>query len=176
MKKLFLVIGTLVVVGIILTGATAAAALFGNAQKCPSTPSGRSGQVRSEQELTRLLETTGLTLTDAEATALAQKYLADKVEDPRVCFTPDLGHLSGNVKVGGLTPSFYVSTAIDMSGATPKTKDLDIRIGSVPGGFLLAPVNLIVENLINENLSKARSQEKFSVEFSQGSVTIRKVK
>lgn len=159
-------------VGILLTGATVAAALFGNAQKCPEPV---EGQARSEQELTKLLETKGLTLTDAEATALAEKYLADKVENPRVCFTPGLGHLSGHVKVGTLSPSFYVSTGIDLSGPTPKTKDLDIAVGSVPGGFILAPVNSIVEGIINDNLSKARMEEKFSVEFNQGSVTIRKV-
>lgn len=170
-KKIFLIIGILIVIGIVAVGATAAATVFGKAQKCPSA----AGVARNEQELMRQLETSGLTLTDAEATALAQKYLADKVTDPRVCFTPGLGHLSGNVKLGSLSPSFYVSTGIDVSGPTPKTKNLDIRVGSVPGGFVLAPVNAIVAGLINENLSKAKMTEKFSVDFGQGTATIKKI-
>lgn len=171
-KKILLVIGILVVAGFLITGATVAAAVFGKAKTCPSAS---SGQVRSEKEILRLLETKGLTLTDAEATSLVQKSFAQKIEDPRVCFTPGLGHLSGRVKLGSLNPSFYVSTGIDTSGTTPKTKDLDIRVGSVPGGFILAPVEAILQNLINDNLSQARIEEKYSVEFGQGTATIKKL-
>lgn len=164
--------GILVVVGLVGTGVTVAAAVLGKAEKCPAGP----GPARSDKEIINLIETKGATVTDAEATTLAQKYLAGKVEDPRVCFTPGLAHLSGNIKLGSLNPSFYVSSGIDLSGSTPRTVNLDIRIGSLPSLSFLSPAQKAVENLINENLSKMRTQEKYSVEFSQGSVEIKKVR
>ena len=172
-KKLFLILGILIVVGLVGTGVTVAAAVLGKAQKC-SEPV--EGQVRSEQVLENLIETTGVTIPDAEATALAQKYLAGKVSDARVCFTPGLGHISGSINLGAVNPSFYVSTGIDVSGATPKTVNLDIRIGSLPSLSFLSPAQKAIENLINENLSKARLTKKYSVAFGQGQAEIVRAK
>ena len=171
-KKFLLFLGIVVVVLVLGTGVTVATAVFGKAQKCPSDP----GPRRSDKELLNLIETNGLTIGDSEATALIQKSLSEKIEDPRVCFSQGLAHLSGNIKTGGVSPSFYVSTGLDLSGPTPKTKDLDIRIGSIPNLFIFNPIEKIIEGIINDNLSQMKVQGKYSVEFNLGAATIKKVR
>ena len=171
-KKLLILLGALVIVFILGTGVTVAAALFGNAQKCPSGP----GTLRSDKELLRLIETRGLTISDAEATALIQKTFSEKVHDPRLCFSQGLVHISGNIKAKGISPSFYVSTGVDLSGPTPKTKNLDIRIGSIPNIFIFSPIEKMIEGMINDNLSQMRSQDRYSIELNPGSAVIKKVK
>lgn len=172
LKKFLLLVGTLVIIFVLIAGATIAAALLGKAQVCPKG----SGVVRNENQLLYLVETKGLTIEDSEATALVQKSLSEKVTDPRVCFTEGLVHLSGNIKGRRISPSFYVSTGIDASGPTPKTKNLDIRIGGLPNLFIFTPIEKMIEGIINYNLSQARMEGKYSIEFSSGSATIKKIK
>ncbi len=173
MKKLLGILGLLVLLFILGTGVTVAAALFGKAPQCPLT---NAVKVRSENELIRQIETKGLVLTDAEATGLVSKSLSAKIIDPRVCFTKDFVHLSGKLKLGRISPSFYVSTGVDLTGPTPKAKNLDIRLGSLPNFFIFTPVEKMIEGIINDNLAKAQFEEKFAIEFKEASATIKKIK
>ena len=154
-------------------GGMAGTALLGKAPECPSAAS----TARSEKELENLLEKSGaVTATDGEATTIAQKYIGAKVTDGRVCFTTNLAHASGKLTLGPVTPSFYASAGIDLSGTTPKTVNLDIKVGSMPDVPVVSDqAKGIVQKLINDNLAKVTLKEKYSVLFSQGSVTVNKL-
>ena len=171
-KKILLFLGIFIAVFLLASTILVASAIIGKAPSCPEGP----GKVRAEKDLLYLVETKGLTLSDSEATALIQKPLSEKIADPRICFTKNLLHLSGKIKAGKIMPSFYITAGLDLTQATPKTKDLDIRIGSVPNLFIFSPVEKMLEGIINGNLSKMEAREKYAVEFDEGKATIRRVR
>ena len=173
MKKGFVPILLIFAVVILAVGGLGAAAVVGQAPKCPNT----NATARSEKELGDLLEKTKtVTVTDGEATTFAKKYVGDKVADPRVCFTDSLAHASGNITLGPISPSFYASAGIDLSGNTPKATNLDIKVGALPNiPVLSSQVEQAVTNLINENLAKAKLSKKYSANFVLGSVTVKKI-
>jgi len=165
----------LLIIAVVLfaVGGAAGAALVGQAPKCPSA----ADASRGEKEIGDLLEKSGsVTVNDSEATAIAQKYVAGKVGNTRVCFTSGLANASGNIKVGPLTPSFYASAGIDLSASTPKATNLNIKVGALPNmPVVTAQVEKIVTDLINENLAKIILKKKYSVDFSTGSTTVNKL-
>ena len=167
---ILLVILAAAIIGI---GGAAGAALLGQAPTCPS----QGGAPRSEKELANLLDKTGtVTTTDPEATAIAQNYVAGQVNDARACFTPGLAHASGNIQLGPLTPSFYASAGVDLSGPTPKATNLNIKVGSLPNiPALSSQVGSLVTNLINKNLAKVQLKKKYSIQFQSGSATVGKL-
>ena len=148
----------------------AGTALLGKAPECPSA----AGIARSEKELGDLLEKSGaVTVTDAEATTIAQKYVAGKVDNARVCFTMGLANASGNIKLGSVTPSFYASAGIDLSASTPKATNLNIKVGALPNVPVVSgQVEKLVTDLINENLAKITLQKKYWADFSPGSARV----
>lgn len=162
------------VLGILVLSVAGAggAALLGQAPKCPS-----QSLPADEKALADQLDKTGsITVSDAQATSIAQKYLADKVENTGVCFTAGLAHASGNIKLGPFNPSFYASTGIDLSGSTPRATNLDIKVGSLPDiPVVSGQVKQFVTNLINENLGKVQLKKKYHVNFSAGSTTVTKL-
>ncbi len=163
----------LALLGVGAVGGLAGTALLGKAPECPSA----AGAARSEKELGNLLEKSGsVTTADGEATTIAQKYVAGKVTDGRVCFTPNLAHASGKIALGPVTPSFYASAGIDLSGTTPKTVNLDIKVGSMPDVPVVSDqAKNLIEKLINDNLAKVTLDKKYSIQFSQGSATVNKL-
>lgn len=172
-RKGFALVLVILIAAIAAVGGVAGTALLGQAPKCPSGP----GAARTEKEIGDLLEKTGsVTTSDPEATTIAQNYVAGKVDDARVCFTPGLAHASGNAKLGPLTPSFYASAGIDLSGTSPKATNLDIKVGSLPDiPVLSGQVEGFVNNLINENLAKVTLKKKYSVNFSTAAATVTKL-
>lgn len=162
-----------VVFGVLALGTAGAAglALIGKAPACLS----QAGSSRSEKAIGDTLEGGSVTITDSEATTLAQNYLGGTVNDAKVCFTKGLGHISGKIKVGGVSPSFYVSGGVDLTGATPKATNLQIQLGSLPNLPLISSLaEGMVNKLIEENLGKISLDKKYSADFSDGSVTIKK--
>lgn len=149
----------------------AALALTGKAPTCPAA----SGSARSEDAIGNALENGSITITDGEATALAKGYVGEKVSDPRVCFTKDLGHISGKINLGGINPSFYVSGGVDLTGSIPKATNLQIQLGSLPNNPVVSSLaQTLVNKFIEQGLEKISLDQKYSAEFSQGSVTVRK--
>lgn len=166
--SLILIIVAVVILGI---AGTAGAALLGEAPTCPPS----AGTARSQKEIGDALESGFVTINDGEATTLGKAYLGSKVSDLKICFTTDLGHISGKIPLGSLSPSFYVSTAVDLSGSTPKTSNLSIKVGSLPDVPVLSEqVTKKLSGLIDENLAKFQLEQKYSANFSNGSVTISK--
>lgn len=165
----------LVILGIVIITIISAgmAAVVGQAPQCPS----QSGAARSEKEIGNLLEKSGaVTVTDSEATTIAQNYVAGKIQDARVCFTQGLGHASGSIKLGPVSPSFYASAGVDLSGASPKTTNLNIKVGALPNmPFISDQVEKIVTEIINENLAKIEMKQKYSAQLQTGSVTVTKL-
>jgi hypothetical protein len=149
------------------------AAVVGQAPQCPS----QASAARSEKEIGNLLEKSGaVTVTDSEATTIAQKYVAGRVNDTRVCFTTNLGHASGNIELGPVSPSFYASAGVDLSGTSPRATNLNIKVGALPSmPFISDQVGKIVTDLINENLAKIEMKQKYSAQLSTGSVTVTKL-
>lgn len=160
----------ILIVAVLGIGALATTALLGQAPQCPNT----TGPARTEKVIGDLLEKSGsVTATDSEATTIAQKFVASKAQNVRVCFTQGSAHASGNIQLGSLTPSFYASSGIDLSGPAPITSNLDIRVGSLPNiPVLSSQVESFVSKLINENLAKVNLKKKYSIQFSQGSATV----
>lgn len=165
-----LIILAVAIIGIVTLGGTA---VVGQAPQCPSTGAG----ARTEKEIGDLLEKSGsVSTTDSEATTIAKKYVGDKVDDVRVCFTEGLAHASGKIKLGPANPSFYASAGIDLSGTNPKATNLDIKVGALPNiPVVSSQVEQAVTNLINDNLKKVQLKKKYSAKFSSGSVTVTKL-
>jgi len=170
-KGFIIILVVLGVVVIAIAGA-AAAAVVGQAPKCPS----QGGAARSEKEIGDLLDKSGtVTVIDSEATTIAQKYVKNQVQDTRVCFSTGFGHASGSITLGPVSPTFYASTGVDLSGTTPKATNLNVKVGALPNmPFISDQVGKIVADLINENLAKVQLKGKYSAQFSTGSVTITK--
>ena len=168
--KGFVIILVVLGVVVIAVAGAAVAAVVGQAPKCPS----QGGAARSEREIGDLLDKSGtVTVADSEATTIAQKYVKGKVQDARVCFTAGLGHASGSITLGPVSPTFYASAGVDLSGTTPKTTNLNVKVGALPNmPFLSDQVGKIVADLINENLDNIQLKEKYSAQFSAGSVTV----
>ncbi|OGD92703.1 hypothetical protein A2697_04030 [Candidatus Curtissbacteria bacterium RIFCSPHIGHO2_01_FULL_41_44] len=165
----------LVILGVVIIAIVGAggAAVIGQAPRCPN----QGSVAGNEKEIGDLLEKSGsVTVSDGQATTIARKYLGDKVQDPRVCFTSGFAQASGNIKLGPVSPSFYASAGIDLSGASPKATNLDIKVGALPSmPFVSAQVEKIVSDIINENLAKVTLKKKYSTQFSRGSVTVTKL-
>lgn len=156
-----------------IVGAAGAAtlALTGQAPVCP-TP---GGPARSENAIGDTLEQGSVTITDAEATTLAQRYVGNKVSNGRVCFTEGLGHISGKIKLDSVSPSFYVSGGVDLTGSTPKATNLNIQLGSLPNlPFISAIAEKAINKFIGESLEQVDLNQRYSATFTNGSVTIRK--
>lgn len=160
----------ILVVIILAVGGLGIAAMVGQAPKCLSA----GGSARSEKELGDLLEKSKtVTVTDGEATTIAKNYIGNKVNEPGICFTQGLAHASGNIKLGPITPSFYATAGVDLSGPNPKATNLDIKVGAMPNiPVVSSQVEQAVTNLINENLAKAQLKKKYSVQFSNGTATV----
>ena len=164
----------LIVAGIMVFGtlAAGAAVLLGKAPECPTQG---SSSARSEKEIGDTLEQGSVNITDGEATTLAQGYIGGKVDEARVCFTEGLGHVSGKMNLGSVSPSFYVSAGVDLSGSVPKATNLSIHLGSLPNiSFLSGLATDKINSLISENLSKFELKQKYTAVFSNGSLTISK--
>lgn len=167
---IFIILG---VFGLLILGTAGVAglALFGKAPACLT----QAGSARSEKVIGDTLEGGSVTIVDSEATTLAQNYLGGKVNDAKICFTKGLGHVSGRINVGGVSPSFYVSGGVDLTGSTPKATNLQIQLGSLPNLPLISGLaEGMVNKLIKENLGKISLDQKYSADFSDGSVTIKK--
>lgn len=170
-KGIATILIVIVIAGLAVAGA-GAAAVFGEAPKCPAD----AKTARSEKIIGDILEKGSVTINDGEATALGRAYVGPLVNDLRICFTPGLAHASGNIKLGPLSPSFYASAAIDLSDQFPKTSNLDIKVGALPNLPLVSDQAFkAVTNLINQNLAKIKMNTKYSAVFTSGSVTINKV-
>lgn len=165
---LFIVLG-IVVLGTMVVGATV---LLGKAPQCPIQG---SPLARSEKEIGDTLDTGSVNITGGEATSLAQKYIGGQVNDARICFTEGLGHISGKMSLGSVSPSFYVSGGVDLSGSTPKATNLNIQLGSLPNISLFSSLATNAINaLISKNLANFELKQKYSVSFITGSLTISK--
>ena len=161
-------IAALLLVGIIIAGG--AAAVYGQAPRCTSEP----GDARSTQQIGDALDGSGrVTLSEAEATTIARGYVGALVNEGRVCFTPGAAHLSGKLPLGPVTPSFYASLGVDLSGSTPRTTNLDVKVGALPSlpGISDQAAN-VVSGLINQNLAQFKMDQPHAVEFGAGSATI----
>lgn len=160
-----------VAISVIGTIGAGTLALTGKAPMC-QTP---GGAARTEDEIGDALDQGSVTITDEEATTLSQRYLVDVVKDGRVCFTPGSGHISGKIKVGSVSPSFYVSGGVDLTGTAPKATNLKIQLGALPNLPLISSLAQgAVNKLISESLEKIELKEKYSATFSEGSLTIKK--
>lgn len=168
-----LLIGVIIVAtGILAVIGAGSAAIFGEAPKCPTD----AGKARPEKEINNILEKGGVTINDAEATSLGKIYVGQAIDDLRVCFTPALAHASGKIKLGPVSPSFYVSAGVDLSGNSPKATNLDIKVGALPNVPILSTkVTKAVTDIINQNLSKFEMKKKYSANFVDGNVTIKKL-
>lgn len=161
------------VFGVLVLGTLGAGALvlLGKAPACSAI----AGNARSETAIGDALEAGSVTITDSEATTLAQSYLGGSVRDAKVCFTKGLGHVSGKINIGAINPSFYVSGGVDLTGQTPKAINLQIQLGSLPNLPVISGLaEGIVNKIIQENLGKISLDQNYSAEFSNGSVTIKK--
>lgn len=165
-----------IIIGVFLililgTAGAGAMILTGQSPVCPN----QGGSARSEQVIGDILKTGPVTMTDSEATTLAQSYIGRQVEDARVCFTEELGHISGKIKLGPVSPSFYASGGVDLTGSKPVLTNFGIQLGSLPNIPLISSLaQSTVNNLISENLAKFELKQKYSAAFTRGSVTISK--
>ena len=173
-QKGFGIIGlifTIFAVFVLALAGAGAAAVLGKAPGCANLGT----TARTESQIGNTLNQGSVTITDGEATTLAQNYLGSKVNDARVCFTAGLGHISGKINLGSITPSFFISGGVDLSGSVPKATNLNIQLGSLPNIPALSSfASTALNTLISENLSKFKLDQKYSAAFVNGSITIGK--
>lgn len=168
-KKIISAIGLITLLLVTLTLIFVSLGLFGKAPKCPEVTPGTKSSIKPE----KLLQLNKLTLTDSEATLLAQNTKLDQVEDLRICFTEGFMHISGNFKAKSLKPSFYVSGKVNLNGASPTINSLSIRLGSLPRLPIISRmVESIAEGIINDNLSGMKLGKKYKLEFKEGSAVL----
>ncbi|MBM2812577.1 MAG: hypothetical protein HW416_3336 [Chloroflexi bacterium] len=167
------VVLVLVVVLMAAVVAAGAAVVVGAAPRCSTEP----GTARSAQEIGDVLDEDGVVVvTDAEASSIARRYVGGVVEDGRVCFTPGAAHASGKLPLGPVTPSFYATLGVDLTGPVPSVTDLDVTLGALPSlPGLSAPIKQAVADLVNQNLARWQLEQEYAADFTAGSVAVKKV-
>ena len=164
----------LIVVGAV--AGSAALAVAGDAPQCPNPPA--AAAAKSEKEIGDTLgRDKRVTITDVEATTSAKNRLGSVMTDPRVCFDPQGGHVSGRFKLGPVSFSAYASVAgadLNLSGRSPSVQKLDIRLGgmpSIPG--ISDAAGTMVAGVINQSLTLISLSRPLTAQFSAGAVTVR---
>lgn len=145
-------------------------ALFLDAKTCPisSTPPGSA----TLEQLSKELERTGsVTVSEAQLTEASQKNFAQKVEDLRICFTDNKLNFSGKFKVGNFSPTFYATTILQ-SGNKLELKDSKIGIGGLSFQPFTDIFGGIVQQMLNDQLSKMPQEESFNIEIKDGELKI----
>lgn len=161
------------VFGVMVLGTAGAAGLvlLGKAPACET----RGGTARTEDAIGDTLEAGAVTITDSEATTLSKRYLGDVVKNPGVCFTQGEGHVSGQIDLGAIKPSFYVSGGVNLSGSTPRITNLKIQLGSLPNNPV---ISALAQNAVNKALTESLGQisldQVYFAKFTKGSLTIMK--
>jgi len=164
--SIILIIFALLALGTVGAGA---AIVLGKAPLCPNAGT----TARSEKMIGDILENGSVTITDGEATTLAQSYMGRQVTDARVCFTKGAGHLSGTVNLGVVKPTFYLTSGVDLTSAVPKVTNLGIQLGSLPNVPALSSLAQgALNQIVSGALSKIELKKQYSATFGEGSVTI----
>lgn len=162
-----LIIFALITAGVVGVGA---AAVYGKAPQCPNAGT----TARSETEISSSLKAGSVTITDGEATTLAQNYIGRQVKNAKVCFSSGEWHISGSIPVQSIEPTFYISAGVDLSGSVPAATNLKIQLGSLPDLPLLSSaLNKSLNSMISQGLGKIKLDKTYSAEFTQGSVTVK---
>lgn len=164
--SIILIVFALLALGTVGAGA---AIVLGKAPLCPNAGT----TARSEKMIGDILEKGSVTITDGEATILAQNYIGKQVTDAHVCFTKGTGHLSGTVNLGAVKPTFYLTSGVDLTSAVPKVTNLGIQLGSLPNVSALSSLAQgVLNQMVSDALSKFELKKQYSATFSEGSVMI----
>jgi hypothetical protein len=116
-----------------------------------------------------------VTFTESEIASRAEAWVNEEdapFEDIRVCLHEGEGEGSGTVKLfGTFDVNVLVEGTLDLSGDKPEATIEDIEVGNVPG-FMMAPVERIVERAIEEGMSDLEIEHDLDLDLSPGEAVV----
>jgi hypothetical protein len=174
---------SLLLMGIILTGTTAALMATGGPEACDPATEVVVNQANSDSFKTKweafdaLVEggqSSSVTFNESEIASRAESWINEEdapFEDVLVCLHENAGEASATVNVLGMDVEFLIKGTLDLSGDKPEAKIDDISVGNVPG-FMMAPVEAIVDRALDEGLNDMKIEDGYTLTLKEGEARI----
>ena len=115
-----------------------------------------------------------ITLNESEVTSRANRYTDDRggdVSDVRVCIHDGYGEVTGSVDAFLASGNFKAKGTVNLLGGRPVVDFQDIEVGNVPG-FVLAPLEGVVEDAIQELLDDISLAHTYAPTLTEGQAQI----
>lgn len=115
-----------------------------------------------------------VTFNESEIASRAASWANDEdvpFEDMRACLHDGYGEGSATLRVLGMDVKVRIKGTLDLSGDNPQAKVDDISVGNVPG-FLMAPVEAIVDRSLDEGLNDLEIDHDYSLTLKEGEATV----
>lgn len=114
------------------------------------------------------------TFNESEIASRAESWANEEdvpFEDIRACLHDGYGEASATLHVLGMDVKVRVKGTLDLSGDNPEARVDDISVGNVPG-FLMAPVEAIVDRSLDEALNDLEIDHDYSLTLKEGEATL----
>jgi hypothetical protein len=115
-----------------------------------------------------------VTFSESEIASRAESWANEEdapFENVQACLHNGSGEASGKLSVLGIDVEFLIKGTLDLSGDEPEAEIDDIEVGNVPG-FMMAPVEAIVDRAIDEALKDLEIEHDYTLELRDGEVEI----
>jgi hypothetical protein len=168
---------------VILSGTTAALMATGGPSACDPATAVVVNQANSDafkmkwEAFDAVVEggaPSSVTFSEGEIASRAESWINEEdvpFEDVLVCLHDGAGEASATVKLLGMDVEFLIKGTLDLSGDQPEAKIDDISVGNVPG-FMLAPVEAIVDRALDEGLNDLKIDDGYTLTLKEGEATI----
>ena|SRR3989338_5115373 len=150
--KILTILFFIIALPVILIVTIASLALFVPAKQCPEVAA-ESGATTLEQ-FSKDLERKGTaTVSQEQLTYALNQSTQDKFENFRVCFEDEKLNLSGNFKLGSLSPAFYASSNL-VTNPDLRLQNTQVIIGGLSFIGFRDMFGGILQQVLNDQLSK----------------------
>jgi len=115
-----------------------------------------------------------VTFNESEIASRAESWANEEdvpFEDIRACIHDGYGEAAATLRVLGMDVKIRVKGTLDLSGKNPEARVDDISVGNVPG-FLMAPVEAIVDRSLDEGLNDLEIEHDYSLTLREGEATL----
>ena len=114
------------------------------------------------------------TFNESEIASRAESWANEEdvpFKDIRACLHDGYSEASATLRVLGMDVKVRVKGTLDLTGDNPEARVDDISVGNVPG-FLMAPVEFIVDRSLDDGLDELEIDHDYSLTLKEGEATV----